>query len=132
MLDQRVLVFGGNAASNALSSYGLGFGTLNVLNEYGLIISDYNSWRDYRLCIVQPNASHPLPFRLVHGGRQWILVPKSVPFQGELRFSGVALTSSGRELASVVEFEPSEKYLQEHRSYLANKELHMVEVPTDS
>ena len=39
LLDQRVVVFAGNAASNALRSYGLGFGTLNVLNEYGLIIS---------------------------------------------------------------------------------------------
>lgn len=132
VLDHRVVAFGGNAANNALRSYGLGFGTLNVLNEYGLIISDYNSWRDYRMCIGQPNASNPLPFRLIHGGRQWTLLPKGVPYQGELKLSGVALTSAGRELASVVEFEPNQKYVEEYRSYLANRELHMVEVPAIS
>ena len=128
LLDQRVVVFGGNAASNALESYGLGFGTLNVLNEYGLIISDYNSWRDYRMCVVQPNVDRPVPFRIVHGGRQWILLPKDAPSQSDLKLSGVALTSSGRELASVVDYEPNAQYLQEYRSYLAKKDLHLVEV----
>ena len=132
LLDQRVVAFGGNAASNALESYGLAFGTLNVLNEYGLIISEYNSWRDYQMCIAQPNTGQPAPFRLVHGGRQWILRPDNVPFQSELKLSGVALTSAGRELASVVELEPNEQYLKEYRSYLARKRLHMVEIPTVS
>lgn len=132
LLDHRVVAFGGNAATNALRSYGLSFGTLNILNEYGLIISDYNSWYDYRLCVVQPNASNQLPFRLVHGGRQWVLLPGDAPFQGELKLSGVALTSSGRELARVVEFEPHQEYLEAYRSYLANKELRMVEVPAVS
>ena len=130
--DQRVVALAGNAANNTLRPYGLGFGTLNVLNEYGLIISDYNSWHDYRMCILQPNVSNPLPFRLIHGGRQWVLRPKDMPPRGELKLSGVALTSSGRELASVVEFEPNQKYLEEYRSYLANKELHMIEVPAVS
>ena len=129
LLDQRVVVFGGNAASNALQTYGLGFATLNVLNEYGLIISDYNSWYDYRMCILQPNANPPTPFRLIHGGKTWILLPESTSFDGQLRFSGVALTSSGRELASVVEIEPNEQYIADFRSHIASKKLQMIEVP---
>lgn len=129
LLDQRVVAFSGNAANNALKSYGLAFGTLNVLNEYGLIISDYNSWYDYRMCVVPPSTGQLVPFRLVHGGRQWTLRSRHAPFQSELKLSGVALTSAGRELATVVEFEPNEEYLQEYRSFLATKQLHMVEVP---
>ena len=130
LLDQRVVVFGGKAASNALQPYGLGFATLNVLNEYGLIISDYDSWRDYQMCIVRPDTDQPGPFRLMHGGRQWILLPDGGPSQSELKLSGVALTSAGRELASVVEFKANEQYLEKYRSYLARKKLHMVEVST--
>ena len=128
LLDQRVVVFSGSAGSNALSSYGLGFDTLNILNEYGLIISDYNSWRDYQSCVVQPDRNPPAFCQLVHGSRQWILLPKKMPFQEELKLSGVALTSSGRELASVVECEPNEEYVEEYRSYLEEKGLHMVDI----
>lgn len=128
LLDHRVVVFDGDAASNALISYGLGFATLNILNEYGLIISDYNSWRNYQPCVVQTDSSTLVPFRLVHGGRRWILLPKKMPFQEELKLSGVALTSSGRELASVVECEPNEEYVEEYRSFFRTKGLDMVDV----
>ena len=52
IIDARVPSLGGDAGSNALKKYGLGFDQLNILNEYDLIISDYNSWRDYNLCIL--------------------------------------------------------------------------------
>ena len=53
ILDARIISLGGNAASNALKTFGLGFSELNLLNEYGLIISNFNSWYDYqwRCCI---------------------------------------------------------------------------------
>ena len=130
VLDQRVVVFSGRAGNNALQTYGLGFATLNVLNEYGLIISDYNSWYDYRMCIFQPDADPPPPFRLIHGGKTWTLLPEGASFDGELKFSGVALTSSGRELASVVAIEPNEQYTAAFRSHLASKSLQMIEVPS--
>ena len=40
LIDARVPSLGGNAASNALKPYGLGFGELNRLNEHGIIISE--------------------------------------------------------------------------------------------
>ena len=41
VIDARVSSLGGNAGSNALEKYGLGFRQLNILNEFDLIISDY-------------------------------------------------------------------------------------------
>lgn len=129
IIDQRVIVTQGNAASNALKSYGLDFGTLNVLNEYGLIISDYNSWRDYRPVVFAPNAVATGPVRIDHARRRWVLIQDSGnTTQGELRQSGVALTSAGRELASVVDFEPEENYLAELRGHFQSQGLRLVEV----
>ena len=73
ILDARVPSLEGNAASNSLRDYGLGFGALNTLNEHGLIIPDYNSYFDYRLSIVARGSQNPLlPF--LHQGHQWVLV----------------------------------------------------------
>lgn len=131
VIDQRVIVTRGDAANNALKSYGLDFGTLNVLNEYGLIISDYNSWRDYRLVVFAPNAAITGPVRIDHARRRWVLIQDSGDTtQGELRQSGVALTSAGRELASVVDFEPDQNYLAELRGHLQSQGLRLVQVAT--
>ncbi len=129
VIDQRIIVTQGNAASNALQSYGLGFGTLNVLNEYGLIISEYNSWHDYRAAVAGPSAATAGPFRIDHACRRWVLIQDSGDtIQGELRQSGVALSSAGRELASVVDFEPDETYLANLRDHFQSQGLRLVEV----
>ena len=76
-IDARVPSLGGNAGSNSLRKYGLGFRDLNVLNEHGLIISDYNSWSDIRASIVPPSVrgrpgSVRVPF--CFQGNYWILI----------------------------------------------------------
>ena len=131
VLDIRVPSLGGNAGSNALSKYGLGFGQLNILHEYGLIISDYNSWSDYRLCIANENPPITIPFR--HQGRDWVLLPSPEREQGkEFRVSGVALSRVGRELFPIVDQDSMEDYTEELKTFFAGQNLQMVEVSSQS
>lgn len=107
IIDARVVSMG-NAGSNSLQAYGLGFDALNVLHEYGLIISDYNSHMDYRTAVVhQRRAMLPMTYQ----NSQWLLVPKTAPETlQELRVHGVAFSRSGKELLSIVDIEKNEAY----------------------
>ena len=130
VLDVRVPSLGSNAGSNALSKYGLGFDQLNILHEHGLIISDYNSWSDYRLCIADENPPI-IPFR--HQERDWVLLPSPEREQGkEFRVSGVALSRVGRELFPIADQDPMEDYIRELKTFFAQQNLQMVEVPSQS
>ena len=131
ILDIRVPSLGGNAASNVLRPYGLGFGQLNILDEYGLIIADYNSWRDYRMCVVSENSQVIMPF--LHQERQWALLP-SVDCKNpdEFRVSGVALSQAGRELFRIVDLVPMEKYTEDLQKFFAGQKLQMVEVSSQN
>jgi Protein of unknown function (DUF2806) len=107
IIDARVVSMG-NAGSNSLQAYGLGFDALNVLQEYGLIISDFNSYMDYRTAVVHENR---IMLPLSYQGAKWALVPKvAPPTLQELRVHGVALSRSGKELLSIVDIEPNEPY----------------------
>ena len=127
IIDVRAPSLGGNAGSNALRKYGLGFDQLNMLNAYGLIISDYNSWRDCNVCILNENPPVVLPFR--HQGRGWVLL--SLPERKkskEFRVSGVALSHAGRELFPIVDQDPMEQYTEELKKFFAENHLQMLEV----
>ena len=131
LVDARVPSLGGNAASNALKSYGLGFAELNRLNEHGIIISDYNSWYDYRMSVGQkidnPSGLIKIPFRFQ--GQYWILDAANEGDVGkEFRLSGVALTNSGRELSKVVGLENVDEFAQALVTYFQNKNCRMTEV----
>ena len=130
IIDARVPSLGGNAGSNALKKYGLGFDQLNLLNEYDLIISDYNSWRDYNICIVKQND--PMLFSFQHQGKHWVLPP--LPDRNinskEFRISGVALSHVGRELLPIVDIDPMPEYTEDLKKYFAEQKLQMLEVPT--
>lgn len=126
--DARVSSLGGNAGSNALSKYGLGFGQLNILHEYGLIISDYNSWFDYKLCIANENPPVLVPFR--HQGQNWVLAPMPGRDKNqECRVSGVALSRAGCELFRIVDPDPMESYTEDLKKFFAQQNLQMVEIP---
>lgn len=128
IFDIRVPSLGGNAASNALSKYGLSFDQLNILHEYGLIISDYNSWYDYKLCVVNKNSPITIPF--LHQGRYWVLSPLSEQNKNqELKVSGVAPSRAGRELFPIVDQDSMEGYTEELKKFFAQQNLKMVEVP---
>ncbi len=131
LTDARVPSLGGNAASNVLKPYGLGFGELNRLNEHGIIISDYNSWYDYRMSVGQKIDNPPglikIPF--CFQGRYWILDAANEHDVGkEFRLSGVALTNSGRELSRVVSLESLDNFAQALVTYFQNKNWKMTEV----
>ena len=127
VLDARVPSLGGNAGSNALSKYGLGFDQLNLLNEYNLIISDYNSQFPYNFCIVnQDNPGH-LAFK--HQERRWLLLSKPERSDdSEFRLSGVALSYIGRELSRIVNQDPMPEYTEDLKQYFAKQSLQMIEI----
>ncbi|MCY3899274.1 MAG: DUF2806 domain-containing protein [Caldilineaceae bacterium] len=131
-MDARVPSLGGNAATNALKDYNLGFGNLNVLNEHGLVISDYNSWYDIRAAIgIAAGGTRPSFVRipLYFQGKYWVLVPTTQRDLGkEFRLSGVALTKSGQELSRIVALEPADQYAQALQDYFEKDSLRMTEV----
>ena len=128
IIDIRVPSLGGNAGSNALRKYGLGFDHLNMLNEYDLIISDYNSWCDYKLCTIM-NQPNPTFLSFQHQGKSWGLLPS--PDQdntSEFRLSGVALSRIGRELFFIVDQDPMPEYTESLKEYFARQKLQMIEI----
>lgn len=131
-LDARVPSLGGNAATNVLQKYGLGFSNLNTLNEHGFIISDYNSWFDFQPSIgLSPERGVSTLLHLPFGlqGRYWILAPTDQHVRGsELRLSGVALTRTGQELSRIVDLELAEEFINDLMAYFANNNLQMTEV----
>ena len=132
-IDARVPSLEGNAASNSLQTYGLGFGALNVLNEHGLIIADYNSWFDYGLCIgmVFSSETKQRMVRIPFGfqGRYWVLWPKTErTVDKTFRLSGVALTRAGQELSKIVGLTPMNEYAQALMEFFRAKNLQMTEV----
>lgn len=129
--DQRVISVGGSAAQNSLQPYGLSYPVLNVLNEYGLITAEYDSQIDYRAVVVPARESWHGLTRIVHARRHWILSRDSGDLaQESLLERGVALSSAGTELASVVDFEANDQYLTELREYFQRQGLRLVEVET--
>ena len=130
-IDARVPSLGGDAANNALKTYGFGFAALNRLNEHGLIISDYNSWFDCRMTIgVRVGNTDQLvqvPFRFQD--RYWILVPDRPRSPDKIfKLSGVALTTSGRELSKVADVQPLDEFAREVMAHFRRQQLLMKQV----
>lgn len=127
VLDARVLSLGGNAGSNSLKDYELNFDQLNLLHEYGLIIPDYNSWFDYKLCVVNENQQVLLYF--IYQNQNWGFIPiNNRSNDQELRFHGVALSRSGKELLNIVDIQTDEKYTTALQEYFKSLNLQMTEV----
>lgn len=129
IVDARVPSLGGNAGSNALQDFGLGFGQLNRLHEHGLLIPDYNSWRDYRWSILpDPSAATPV-LPLEHQGRQWVLKPEAPrPSEKEWRVHGVALSLAGAELSRVVERTLMPEYLVRLQEFVGKQGLRLLDL----
>jgi hypothetical protein len=99
---------------------------LNILQEYGLIISDYNSYMDYRTAIAQEGA---VTLPLIFQNAQWALVPKVArPANQEFRVHGVALSWSGKELMSIVDIEPNEKYTAALKNFFEEQGMTMTRI----
>lgn len=131
IMDARVPSLGKNAGHNSLRQFGLGFSELNRLNEHGLIISDYNSWYGYELVlgIEVGNQKPPVRFPFTLQDQHWVLVPTEQGKQKkELKVSGVALTSAGRELSRVVELVPLPEYARALKEYFLRQDLQMINI----
>ncbi len=130
-LDARVASLGGNAASNALQNYGLGFDQLNVLQEHNLIISDYNSFFDYRVCIAGAitGVNNQIVFPFQHQNRNYGLIPiNERPKEQAFQLHGVALSKSGKELMKIVDIQPFENYTAALTAYFVRQGLQMLEI----
>ena len=134
IIDARVPSLGGNAASNSLQSYGLGFDALNRLNESGLIIPDYNSWRDYGLSILNPAGETKLNLPVIpfnFQDRRWVLIRDDKSSQKkDFELHGVAMTLSAIELSKVIELQPMENFRQALLKYYRKHKLVMTELTT--
>lgn len=127
ILDIRVPSLGGNAGSNVLLRFGLGFKELNILHEHGLVIQDYNTQLDYGVCVMRENSRAVLPFR--HQQREWAL--RSIvdwDILKALGIPGVAFSRTGRELFRIVDLDPMEKYTEELKKYFAALNFEMIEI----
>jgi len=102
ILDVRVPGLG-NANSNSLLNYGFSFSTLNMLHDNELIIPDYNSYHTYYL---SPKNGRQYQSIALHRNKAvFVLQPrdKIAPPNKDLRVHGVALSSIGKQLYSLVD-----------------------------
>lgn len=133
VLDGRVPSLGGSPAANSLSAHGLDFRVLNRLNEHGLIISDYDSWCDFRAPIAFAINDPPVGAPFVFQSKHWILAPQESREPGQTyQLTGVALSTSGLELARIVELESMEAFTEELKAYFLKDKLQMLELPRPS
>jgi Protein of unknown function (DUF2806) len=127
VIDARVSSLGGNASSNSLLKYGLGFDQLNILHEYGLIIPDYNSYFDYRIAIADQNNQVTLGFQ--YQGNLWGLVAVNErPVSQAFLMYGVSLSRAGRELLSVVDIDSADDYTSALQEFFTQQNLKIVPV----
>jgi len=128
IIDARVITVSGDPSQNSLQKYDLPFGALNILEEYGLIISDYNSYMNYRGAIVQSNTvSMPLKFQKnIYG----LFPEQGTNSNQDLKIHGVALSSSGRELLSIVDPTPNPEYFLEVEKFFKTKNMNLVKIAT--
>ncbi len=115
MLDARVCSLGSNAAANGLSTYGLSFDVLNTLQEYGLIISDFNSYMNYGQA-VPVNLTARVAFDYLNA--RYVLVSKApITAMPEFNVHGVALSKTGKELATAIELIENNAYTTALRTF---------------
>ena len=125
IVDARVVSLNGNAASNSLQDFGLGFSALNTLHEYGLVISDYNSFMGYKSSVFTQDAKFVWGF--TYQNRTHVLVPmEGWHPNNSLNVHGVALSKSGRELLQIVDIIPDDQYTKALGEYFENRKLTMT------
>lgn len=132
--DARVPEVGGSLGENCLSDVGLSYDALTELMESGLLRTDLASRMPYGLIRLThaPGMKHPtfaqLPF--VHQGRLWIVKPSADKTRGRpVKVKGVAFTSAGRELLTVVDIDQMPEFTDRLKAHFAKLHYQMVELP---
>ena len=137
--DARAISLGGNAATNALSDYGLPYGVLTRLEEHGLITSDYHSWKAYgafpfavdqvrRLGGPTQNVSVlESAMALQYANDSWYLEhAQNDTSTKEIRIHGVAMSEAGKELSRVVTRTPNLQYSIALAAFLRRENLKLI------
>ena len=118
---------GGSAARNSLQEYGLSYASLNRLNEHGLIVPEYNSTWTNQVIDAGPDKS-PRWISMAFGFQDqiWVLVPIDKR-EGDFNavINGILLTTSGMELARVVDIRAMPEYQQAVTHFFEQKGLGM-------
>lgn len=121
--EARVVEVDGAAGSNGLSAYGLNYRLLTLLMEHGLVKPDLGATHNYADSIIKNNAATFFAYQ----GRQRVLQPTSDANPPDsLPIAGVALTRTGRELLSIVDFTPNTAFESALTNYFAAKNLRIV------
>jgi hypothetical protein len=126
-VDARVCSLGGGAGQNALQQYSFDFDNLNILHEHGLIISEYNSMFNYQMSIMNEHNVVGLPFSYQKQSYGLIAL-NGRPINEALNISGVSLSSAGKELSRIVDFEPSDAYTTALVTYFSTQNLQMCQI----
>jgi len=118
--DIRIVATDKSASQNGLQQYGLGYSTLCKLADYGLISTEFNSNMTYTPAVVTDNT---VMFALLHQSKNWVLKKIDEEKPVDVKLSGVALASVGRELFPIVELDPNEEYLTDLKEYLKKRNV---------
>ena len=119
-----------SATKNSLQEYDLSYASLNRLNEHGLIVPQYNSTWTNQVIDAGPGKS-PRWISMAFGfqGQIWVLVPvdkREGDFNVEI--NGILLTTSGMELASVIDIRAMPEYQQAVAHFFEQKGLGMSQI----
>ena len=121
---------GGSAAENSLQEYGLSYASLNRLNEHGLIVPQYNStWTNQVTDAGLGKSPRWISMAFGFQDQIWVLVPidkREGDFQVEI--DGILLTTSGIELAKVVDIKAMPEYHQAVVHFFEQKGLGMSQI----
>ena len=114
---RTIAVSMGQASSNSLESYGLGFEELNILQEYGLINPNYDSHIGVK---YDSSISEPVSIQLFYQKHEYTLLC-SPGLLNHTIFQGVMLSQSGLELFSVVSRTYNKQYIDSLKVFFESK-----------
>lgn len=129
VLSAMVNSLGKNAGANGLKEYSISFTDLTLLIEYGLIQSELHITGTFDFFIDGSPHSKSLAFPLTIQGKNYKLYPKPERDMDErLKLSGLSLSSTGKELLTVIDPPACDKYIQGLKEYFDKIHLSMVEL----
>lgn len=124
--DARVVILGADKTMNPLREFGVPYQSLLLLQESGLLMTELGTSMDYSPSVLEINKINGT-FNYLNE-KTVLIKTGSSNFAGSLLLSGPSLTSSGRELLSIVDLIPNQRYTNGLREYFSKKGLTMMGV----
>lgn len=110
---------------NQLDEFGLNFSNLLILKDAGLIHESNNLVKIYSKINI-PNSSLLLIFI---GNDAYQLIPKIGKLQDKINLPQIRFTNAGKELCTVLNIKPNEKYFLEIKDYISNMGFNIKLIP---